>query len=120
MTLLPKWAIAPQHEGRVVASDEGWVVEDTGEILVSFKNLPAHLAELHSEIEEFLEKEDEELDNAIADEESVEVPKDIAEEKPNEFVDGDSEPTPEEPEKVEQPKASKPQGKKRGRKAKSK
>lgn len=73
MTMLPKWAIAPAHEKKVVATDKGWVVEETGEILVSFKNLPQHLQELHADVDLFLAQEQENATDTTNVSEPVDV-----------------------------------------------
>lgn len=59
MSKLPFWAKVPRHKKPVVATEKGWVVEDTGEVLVSVKNLPARLLELEgltAPVEEIPEK----------------------------------------------------------------
>lgn len=42
---VPMWARKPSHKQKVVASKNGWIVESTGELLVSVKNLDQKLAE---------------------------------------------------------------------------
>lgn len=110
MTMLPKWATAPAHEKKVVATDKGWVVEETGEILVSYKNLPQHLNELHSEI-----------NTLLANEQKQEQPPEATEETTQ--TESDDEETVEETQTADnqqqQSKADKP-AKRRGRKPKNK
>lgn len=43
---LPSWAVVPKHKKTVVASSKGWIVEDTGEILVRVRDLDQKLSEL--------------------------------------------------------------------------
>lgn len=40
---LPLWAKKPKHTKEVIATEKGWVVKETGEILVSIKNLDQRL-----------------------------------------------------------------------------
>lgn len=40
---LPIWARKPNHAKEVIATVKGWVVKETGEILVSIKNLDQRL-----------------------------------------------------------------------------
>lgn len=54
--ILPKWATKPRHKNEVVASDRGWIVKDTGELLVSSKNLETKLIELHKTLLSTLEQ----------------------------------------------------------------
>ena len=42
---IPNWARKPYHPKKVVATKQGWVVEETGEILVRVRNLDEKLAE---------------------------------------------------------------------------
>lgn len=47
MTRLPHWAYCPDYaSGTVVATNRGWVVKETGEILVSFTGLASALFKL--------------------------------------------------------------------------
>lgn len=39
----PLWAIPPKHPLEVVATDRGWVVKETGEVLKSMRNLDTKL-----------------------------------------------------------------------------
>lgn len=50
MSKLPAWAYKPKHTGEVVASNRGWVLKSTGELLVSMQNLDKKLEELDLEI----------------------------------------------------------------------
>jgi hypothetical protein len=40
----PNWLKKPKHRKEVVMSDKGWIVKDTGELLVSVPNMKAKLA----------------------------------------------------------------------------
>lgn len=40
----PVWLRKPQHKDKVIATERGWVVESTGEVLVRVRNLPTLLA----------------------------------------------------------------------------
>lgn len=51
MSVLPIWAKKPKHRKEVIATDKGWVVKQTGEVLSSYKGLDQKLKELHKEIE---------------------------------------------------------------------
>lgn len=42
---VPAWLRKPVHKKEVVASDKGWVVKDTGELLVRVPNLITKIAE---------------------------------------------------------------------------
>lgn len=44
-TNIPNWARKPYHPKKVVATKQGWVVEETGEVLVRVRNLDEKLAE---------------------------------------------------------------------------
>jgi hypothetical protein len=57
---LPKWARKPNHKLNVIPSIHGWIVEKTGEILVSCYNLPEKLNTLN--INDF---EDDTINNDI-------------------------------------------------------
>lgn len=47
MTRLPQWAYRPEYvSGNVVATNRGWVVEETGELLVSVAGLASALFKL--------------------------------------------------------------------------
>lgn len=65
---LPKWMIKPQHKEKVVATSKGWVVESTGEILVSVKGLDRR-------IKEFYEANKMDMDEAMKSIVSDETPK---------------------------------------------
>lgn len=41
----PMWARKPQSRDNVIATNQGWVNEKTGEVLVSVRDLPSRLAE---------------------------------------------------------------------------
>lgn len=47
---LPAWARKPKHKKKVIATDRGWVVEETGELLSSQANLCERLKQLHEEL----------------------------------------------------------------------
>jgi hypothetical protein len=42
---IPSWLRKPTHKKEVVATEKGWVVKETGELLVSVRNLSTKLAE---------------------------------------------------------------------------
>jgi hypothetical protein len=48
---IPVWLKKPEHPERLVATDRGWEVEKTGEILVSMKNLDYRIKEYVKELE---------------------------------------------------------------------
>jgi len=50
MSVLPIWAKQPKHKKTVVATNKGWEVEETGELLASHKGLDQKLSELYQEI----------------------------------------------------------------------
>jgi|AntRauTorcE11897_2_1112592.scaffolds.fasta_scaffold00545_13 Asp-tRNA(Asn)/Glu-tRNA(Gln) amidotransferase C subunit len=50
MSLLPIWAKKPTHKKKVIATSKGWVVEETGEVLSSYKRLDEKLEELFKEV----------------------------------------------------------------------
>lgn len=52
MSKLPVWARKPNHKKTVVATDRGWVVDETGEVLRLVSDLPAKLKELLLEAKE--------------------------------------------------------------------
>ena len=39
MSNMPNWLKKPRHRKHVIATDRGWVVEETGELLVSVVNM---------------------------------------------------------------------------------
>lgn len=47
-TKLPMWARKPKNNKVVVATSRGWELEETGELLVSVRNLDQKLKELYS------------------------------------------------------------------------
>lgn len=51
MSNLPKWAQKPKHKKKVIATKRGWVVESTGELLSSHKDLDSKLKSLVEEVE---------------------------------------------------------------------
>jgi uncharacterized membrane protein len=60
MSKLPVWARKPSHKKEVVATDRGWVVKETGEILRRVSDLPTKLRQLVDEtreIETLIEKD---------------------------------------------------------------
>ena len=52
MRVLPIWAKIPKHKNKVIATSRGWVVESTGEVLVSVKGLDKKLIALNAEIKD--------------------------------------------------------------------
>jgi hypothetical protein len=82
---LPNWLRKPTHKKEVIATSKGWIVKDTGEILVSVKNLDKRIEEY------FGFSEAKPVDNFIV--ENIDVP------VPNEIV---SEPSQDEPEQQDQ------------------
>lgn len=48
---LPIWARVPKHRQEVVATEKGWVVKETGELLRSVTNLPARLEQLKEDVD---------------------------------------------------------------------
>lgn len=42
---VPNWLRKPSHKKEVVATEKGWVVKETGELLVRVLNLPQRIAE---------------------------------------------------------------------------
>ena len=55
MSKLPVWARKPEHKKEVVATNRGWMVKETGEMLKLVKNLDERLKELHVESQESVE-----------------------------------------------------------------
>lgn len=53
---LPAWARKPKHKKKVIATDRGWVVEETGELLSSQANLCQRLKQLHEELGSVVEE----------------------------------------------------------------
>lgn len=49
MSSLPHWARKPNHKKKVVATNRGWMVQETGEYLKLVKNLDQRLKELKKE-----------------------------------------------------------------------
>lgn len=64
MRVLPIWAKKPKHKMKVVATSKGWVVEKTGEVLVSHKGLNEKLKSLHDEMQSSIK----ETEDVIVDE----------------------------------------------------
>lgn len=50
MLKIPGWAKAPNHKEKVVATEKGWVVESTGEVLRRVNDLPTKLKNLREEV----------------------------------------------------------------------
>lgn len=67
MAKLPVWARKPKHKQKVIATDRGWLVEETGEILKRVNDLPAKLKELFSEVKELETVEIVETGNVASD-----------------------------------------------------
>lgn len=44
---LPNWAKKPKHKKEVIATERGWVVKETGEVLSSIRGLDTRLKSLH-------------------------------------------------------------------------
>lgn len=51
---LPNWAVKPHHRQTVVATNKGWVVQDTGEILKRVNDLPRKLEMLKQHMNEVM------------------------------------------------------------------
>ena len=49
---LPHWAIKPKHKLEVIATEKGWVVKETNELLASIKDLKSRLEQLSPKKEE--------------------------------------------------------------------
>jgi len=49
MSVLPQWARKPNHKKTVVATNRGWVVQETGEMLKLVVDLDQKLAKLEQE-----------------------------------------------------------------------
>lgn len=47
---VPRWLIKPSHPERLVATDKGWEVEKTGEVLVAVKDLDKRIAAYAEEV----------------------------------------------------------------------
>lgn len=45
----PNWAVKPKHRKEVVATDKGWIVKDTGEMLLRVNGLLDKLKEFNGE-----------------------------------------------------------------------
>lgn len=77
---LPNWAKKPKHKKEVVATEKGWVIKETGEVLSSIRGLDTRLKSLHSVEQGKKEKPVED----IVDDSSVEAKQEekIVEEKP--------------------------------------
>ena len=51
---LPNWAVKPQHRQTVVATNKGWIVRETGEILKRVNDLPRKLELLKQHMDEVM------------------------------------------------------------------
>ncbi|MDX1532658.1 MAG: hypothetical protein R3230_00470 [Nitrosopumilaceae archaeon] len=51
MSNLPRWVRKPKHKENVVATERGWEVEKTNELLISHRNLASKLKEFFSDAE---------------------------------------------------------------------
>lgn len=67
MSKLPVWARKPNHKQKVIATERGWLVEETGEILRRVNDLPTKLKELFSEVKELETVEVVETSNDTSD-----------------------------------------------------
>lgn len=50
MSKLPVWARKPEHKKTVIATDRGWTVKETGEVLRLVSDLPSKLKQLFDEV----------------------------------------------------------------------
>lgn len=78
--ILPSWAKKPKHKKEVVATQKGWVVKETGEVLTSHKNLDEKLDKLFGEVKELVSdmqepKPEEEPKQEVVEPETEEKPK---------------------------------------------
>lgn len=110
MSKLPVWARKPEHKKEVVATNRGWMVKETGEMLKLVKNLDERLKELHTESRESVQSI---LSPSLPNEDEQPEPVHTSTENNGE-TDGDKEL----PNETEQSAAEQP--KRRGRPRKSK
>lgn len=54
MATLPVWARKPKHKEKVIPTSKGWVVESTGEVLVSMRDLDKKLENLSTELSKLI------------------------------------------------------------------
>ena len=52
MSKLPTWARKPDHKKTVIATERGWTVKETGEVLRLVSDLPSKLKQLFDEARE--------------------------------------------------------------------
>ena len=116
MSSLPTWARKPKHKKTVIATDRGWVVKDTGEVLKRVNDLPAKLKSLVDEVSEVVSVLDTpvEAPEITSTEQKVEAVDTIT--KTENITQSDSS----EPEKQEAVVTEKPKAKRRGRPPKKK
>lgn len=117
MRVLPTWAKKPKHKKTVIATPKGWVVESTGEVLVSHFGLDEKLKSLYKEVMQMVEE------TPVADEkdeepttEKVDEVNDQTEQEPDQGKEEEAE-----DKKVEvEEEPAKPKKKRRGRPPKKK
>lgn len=131
MRLLPIWAKKPKSKKTVIATPKGWVVKDTGEVLVSNKGLDEKLKALYKEIESVSsDKADIVVEEDVAVVEQAKVEEEISklgddtkeeepEQQPKEPVDLDKKKELNKPEEAPKVTQEKPR-KRRGRPPKNK
>lgn len=74
MAYVPKWATKPKHTKKVIATEKGWVVEETGEILYIHKNLIHAIEEFKLEIDNVIKSGTLDENLIVTDEKELPTP----------------------------------------------
>ncbi len=70
---IPFWAVVPKHSKKVVATERGWVVEETGELLVSLRGLASRLKNYLKETSELKDHIQEVVQTAVVEEPVIDL-----------------------------------------------
>lgn len=74
---LPNWARKPSHKQLVVATEKGWTVDSTGEVIVSVRDLDKKLTELFRTAPVAVVLEEKLEDTVLSETEAEEVTEEV-------------------------------------------
>jgi hypothetical protein len=63
--VIPKWMHKPKNSGTVVATEKGWVVQETGEVLIAMKDLDKRIKAFAESYQTIVKANNQEVDDAI-------------------------------------------------------
>ena len=81
MSTLPQWARKPNHKKEVIATNLGWTVESTGEVLKRVYNLTDKLEELLGEAKDAAQSIQDKSEPEVVDDETEKETEKETEEK---------------------------------------